>query len=406
MKSTAFGWIAVVWAWLMYGSAAWACPFCGPGRQTLTQEAAQAALIIFGTPSNPMFDPTATFQGTTDLEIESVVKDHPFISGKKKVTINRYLALDKASPKKYLVFCDVFKDKLDPYLGMPVEPDSQIADYLKGALAVREKDPTTRLLYFFKYLDHPDLNLSDDAYQEFANADYKDFRPLAEKLDPDLIVKWLKDPNTPVSRFGLYGSMLGHCGKERHAQILREMLDDPEKRFSTGIDGMLAGYVHLSPKEGWEYLRGILSDAGRDFLLRYAGLRAARYFWEYRPDIVSGDTVVEALKQMLPQNDIADLVIEDLRKWKRWELTDTILALFDQNSHDAPIIRRAILRFALQAPAGKYPKAAEFVAAQRKRDLEWVKDVEELLQLETVPMKPSPDSTTRAPMDTGDKQPE
>jgi hypothetical protein len=386
-------------------STSWSCPFCGPGRQTLTQEAAQAALIIYGTPTNPVFDPAATFQGTTDIEIEAVIKEHPFIAGKKRVTINRYLAIDKANPKKYLVFCDVFKDKLDPYLGMPVDPDSRIAEYLKGALAVREKDATTRLAYFFKYLDNPDINLSDDAFQEFANVDYKDFRPLAEKLDPDVIVKWLQDLNTPVSRFGLYGSMLGHCGQKRHAAILREMLDDPAKRFSTGIDGMLAGYVLLQPKEGWDYLRGILADGQRDFLLRYAGLRAARFFWEYRSDVVPGEEVIKALALMLPQDDIADLVIEDLRKWKRWELTENVLALFEKKTHDAPIIRRAILRFALQAPADRYPRAAAFVAAQRRRDAEWVKDVEELLQLEVMPPKPSNDAKTgAAPSDDG-KQP-
>lgn len=385
----------------VWSVASWSCPFCGPGRQTLTQEAVQAALIVFGTPTNPVFDPAATFQGTTDLEIEVVVKDHPFIAGKKKVTINRYLAIDKASPKKYLVFCDVFKDKLDPYLGMPVDPESRIAEYLKGALAVREKDATSRLSFFFKYLDHPDLTISDDAFQEFANADYKDFRPLAEKLDPDLIVKWLRDPNTPVSRFGLYGSMLGHCGKDRHARTLRDMLDDPDKRFSTGIDGMLAGYVHLRPKEGWNYLRNILADQGRDFLLRYAGLRAARYFWEYRPDVVSHDEIVKTLTLMLPQDDIADLVIEDLRKWHQWQVTDQILALFNQKSHEAPIIRRAILRFALQAPENKYPQAAAFVAAQRRRDAEWVKDVEELLQLESAPAKPADEPKSGKPSGQG-----
>src|ERR1051326_1372715 len=136
--------------------AANGCPFCNAGGQTLTQEAAQATLILYGTPTNAKFDPNATFQGTTDLQIESVIKDHPFIKGKKTVTINRFIPLDKQSPKKYLVFCYVFQDKLDPYRGMPLEPNSKIAEYLKGALAVREKDAPTRLAFFFKYLDSSD----------------------------------------------------------------------------------------------------------------------------------------------------------------------------------------------------------------------------------------------------------
>src|SRR5207245_8703464 len=124
----------------------------------------------------------------------------------------------------------------------------------------------TKLGYFFQYLDSAELDIASDAFAEFALADYKDYRALAEKLPPDTIVKWLKDENTPAARFGLYGSMLGHCGKEEHAKTLRQMLDDPMERFASGIDGMLAGYVMLSPKDGWQYVRDSLKDSMKEFL--------------------------------------------------------------------------------------------------------------------------------------------
>src|SRR5262249_22621360 len=95
---------------IVTGARAEGCPFCNAGRATLTQEATQATLILYGTPTNPQFNPNAAYQGTTDLQIETVIKSHPFIKDKKTVTIDRYLAIDKANPKKYLVFCDVFKD--------------------------------------------------------------------------------------------------------------------------------------------------------------------------------------------------------------------------------------------------------------------------------------------------------
>lgn len=190
--------LALVAAFFAASTAVGACPFCNSMRQTLTQEASQATLIIFGTPCKSTFDPNATFQGTTELQIDTVIKSHPIIEGKKLVTINRYIPIDKDKPQKYLVFCDVFKDKLDPYMGMPLDAGSKVAEYLKGALEVKDKDAGTRLKFFFKYLDNSDMNLSDDAFQEFANADYKDYRPLAEKLDPDTLTKWLKDVNTPI----------------------------------------------------------------------------------------------------------------------------------------------------------------------------------------------------------------
>jgi hypothetical protein len=365
-----------------------ACPFCAAGSTTLTQDASQATFIVFGTLSNPQFDPAATFQGTTDLKIETVVKEHEYIKGKDTITLNRYVAVDPKTPTKYLVFCDVFNGKLDAYRGVALKSDSKIAEYLQGALKIKEKDPPTRLAYFFNYLDSPDIDISNDAYGEFANADYKDYRPLAAKLPADKLIKWLQDENTPASRFGLYGSMLGHCGSAEHAKILRSMLDDPNKRFATGMDGMLAGYVMLQPKEGWDYVSRILKDRSKDFLLRYAALRTARFVKDFRPDTVPMDTIVDGVATLLDQEDIADLAIEDLRKWKRWELTDKILGLFDKKSHDIPIIKRAILRFMLAA-ASENAHAAKFVEAQRKRDAEWVKDVEELLLLEAE-TKPAP----------------
>ena len=46
---------------------------------------------------------------------------------------------------------------------------------------------------------------------------------------------------------------------------------------------------------------------------------------------------------LLKQKDIADLAIEDLRKWERWDIADQVLDLYAQASHDVPIIRPPIL---------------------------------------------------------------
>ena len=35
----------------------------------------------------------------------------------------------------------------------------------------------------------------------------------------------------------------------------RNMVDDPQKRLTSGIDGVLAGYTMLKPKEGWAAIR-------------------------------------------------------------------------------------------------------------------------------------------------------
>ena len=373
------------------------CPFCGMQGQTLTGDIDQASMVVVGTMTNAKLAAADTLEGTTDLVIESVIKKHEIIDGKKVVTLPKYIP-GEDKKYKFLVFCDVFKGKIDPYRGVAVKADCDVASYVEGALKVKDKKPAERLAYFFKYLDSPEIEVSNDAYKEFGNADYKDYKDMAKDLPAETLAKWLKDPNTPAFRYGLYASMLGHCGKPEHAKLLRAMLDDPEKKLVTGADGILAGYILLEPKEGWDYLRSILKDEKKEFTQRYAALRAARFFHDSRSDVIPHDDVTAAVALLLDESDIADLAIEDLRKWGCWNMTEQVLALYGKKSHDVPIIRRSILRFALSArdlnadgsvnAAKPNPKAAAFVAELRKKDKEMVESAEELLRLETTPVTP------------------
>ena len=161
---------------------------------------------------------------------------------------------------------------------------------------------------------------------------------------------------------------------------------------SAGVDAILASYVMLEKKAGWEFTRELLASPKNDFLLRYAALRAVRFFVDYRADVVSKKEAVAAVVPLLDQSDIADLAIEDLRKWQQWHLAERILALQKKKSHwEIPILRRTVLRYALCCPG---PETARFVEQVRKRDPELVQDMQELLRLEngTAPNPPPADS--------------
>jgi len=350
--------------------------------ETLTTQVAQAGIVLYGTleKATPRPGSTDLGEGTTDLVIERVIKDHEARKGRNRITLARVINVEKKD--KFLVFCDVFKDTIDPYRGLPVKADSDIDKYLLKALTLKDKPVAERLRFFFNYLDNADVEVANDAYKEFANADYKDYRDMAKGLPADRIARWLKDPNTATFRYGLYASLLGHCGKDEHAALLRSLLDDPGKRVSSGVDGILAGYTILKPKEGWEYIRGILKDPSREFLFRYAALRTARFFWGQRPDLVPKKDIIDGVCLLLNQSDIADLAIEDLRKWSCWDTAPKVVALYDQKSHDIPIIHRSILRYCLNCPD---PAAVDLVKRLRAKDPQMVKDAEELLKLETAP---------------------
>jgi hypothetical protein len=369
--------------WVGLPAVAVACPFCSMQGQTLTGEVNQASMVLFGTLTNAQIGKGEANDGTTDLVIEAVIKSDPILGDNpKKLTLPRYVPTDPKSNVKFLIFCDVFKGKIDPYRGVTVQADSDMPKYLKGAMENKGKDIGTRLRYAFNYLDNADVEVANDAYKEFANADYKDYRLIAKDLPADKLADWLEDPKTPTFRYGLYASLLGHCGKDKHADLLRKLLDDQAKRLNSGVDGMLAGYTMLKPKEGFKYVRGILADPGKEFMLRYAALRATRFLWDQRPDLVDKKELIEGVSLLLDQSDIADLAIEDLRRWGRWEVSDHVLNLYGKKSHDVPIIRRSILRYALSCPPER-KAAAAFVESLRQKDPDMVKDAEELLKLET-----------------------
>jgi hypothetical protein len=384
--------VALVTSALLAAPAA-ACPLCGGMQgQTLTVDINQASMVLFGTLTNARLNLGAGGfeQGSTDLQIEAVIKKHEILGDKKIITLPRYLPTDK-NTTKFLIFCDVFKGKIDPLRGIPVKSGSDIIKYLEGALAVKDKDVSARLRFSFDYLDNGDLEIANDAYKEFAYADYKYVRDLAKDLPPDKIAKWLQDSATPAFRHGLYALMLGHCGSDKHAEVLHQLLDDPQKQASSGVDSMLTAYTMLKPKEGWVYIRDILKNPKKEFMLRYAALRAIRFFWNYRPDLVPEKDLVEGVTILLDQGDMADLAIEDLRLHRCWDVADRVLELYGKKSHDVPIIRRYIVRYALSCPK---KEAAEFVATVRKKDPEMVKDIEELLKETPAPPPPKASQST------------
>jgi hypothetical protein len=319
--------------------------------------------------------------GTTEFEIKEVLKDHEILKKRNVVTLPRYLPNQQ---NEWVVFCDVYKGLIDPYRGVEMLPKSDLVPYLKGALKIKGRKAPERLRYCFDYLTSADFEVSMDAYREFAKADYDDYKDMAKSLPADTIAGWLKDANTPSYRFGLYGSLLGLCGKAEHGKLLREMLDDAKVRKSSGIDGVLVGYALIEHREGKKseplaYFRKTLENPKEEFLMRYAVLRTLRFFWSTRPDVFSRDEIVGTVALTLQDPHIADFGIEDLRKWQRWDQDKVVLGLFDKKTHDARIVKRAILRYALQCPT---QTCRAFVQEQEKRDREWVNDTRELLELE------------------------
>jgi hypothetical protein len=136
----------------------------------------------------------------------------------------------------------------------------------------------------------------------------------------------------------------------------------------------------------------ILKAPERNFVARYAALRAVRFFWDERPALVTRGELLAAMERLLGQADIADLAVEDLRRWGRWEVAGRILTLHEKEAFwQYKTIRRAVLRYALCCPL---PEAASFMQEMRQLDAEMVKEIEEMLKAERESSpKPAPASS-------------
>src|SRR5215472_15790654 len=139
-----------------------ACSLCQKdllNSLTFRQEAAlkEAKIILLGS-----VEKSDLASGPSKIRILSVVRSDPFLKDDKSIELPKYIPVaDPKDPPKFLIYCDVFQNKLDPYRGINVTSE-ETAKYLKGALALDQKETAKNLLYYFDYLEHRDPHIAKD----------------------------------------------------------------------------------------------------------------------------------------------------------------------------------------------------------------------------------------------------
>ena len=68
------------------------------------------------------------------------------------------------------------------------------------------------------------------------------------------IRKWFDDPDTAVTRIGLYGVLLGLCGDESDVKRVEHKILYPDSDFRLGLDGIMFGYLILNGENGLQVL--------------------------------------------------------------------------------------------------------------------------------------------------------
>ena len=109
--------------------------------------------------------------------------------------------------------------------------------------------------------------------------------------------------------------------------------------------------------------------------------RTLSYFHGAQPK-ESANQVLKCLDVMIAQGELADIAIEDMRRWSIFDRARVrdILGLYGKKGFDAPLMKGTIVRYALCCKDD--PAARAFVEDRRREDAELVKGVEEQLQFE------------------------
>lgn len=374
---------------LLNATSAPGCPFCAKMGKTYSDTMAEASLVVWGELSDSRVIPDASAdqaQASTRMKLRQVVKDHPLLAGKADLTLASYVPRAQKRTVSDVVFAEVVDGRVEPFRSIPAEPKTassgdavpELVAYLAKAARLAGAKPADRLGYFAGYLAHPDPNISEDAYKEFAKAPYADVVAAKAAYRPDELIRWIRDPATPAYRIGLFGVLLGISGRPQDATVLRAIVSSPADRPYDGVDGLMAGYCLLDPKNAPDEVFKVLLNPTAGFRLRYAALEAIRFALAEIPSL-DKPTLLDRLSEALAMPELADLVIDELRKNEAWSHLDQILELRHTTGFDLPVIQRTIVRFALACP---HPKAKAFIEQLRADDPQMVAEVEESLRFE------------------------
>ena len=390
IRTFLIGLIVLTWGFAQVGALK-ACPFCSAPSLTLSQQLHQSdSAVLIQWVGGERANKDEGKLGNTIYEIVKVVHDSSGTAKKgERIVVDRFR---ESSPGDLFLLFGTKGATVE--WGSPIEITETGFNYVAQAPS-KESKPAERLAYFAKFLEYPDQMISEDAYGEFANADYKDIKDVAaaKAFDGKKIRGWIANPETNATRLGLYGLLIGLSGTAEDAEFLRAKIVEPANTYRLGIDGMISGYLMLAKDQGLAVIEDSkLKDKKCSFSETYAAMQAIRFMWQYGDGAISQERLRAAMRTLLDRPELADLVVTDLGRWNDWSVLDRLMELYGKENYDIDSIKRAIVRFYLvaESTAPKDPKAAvpahvtkakAYLAKLRKEDPKTVESAEEFFFL-------------------------
>lgn len=348
-------------------STATGCPFCPQSlAPSLGEQMASAQVVVVATWME-LVPVENSEKKHTRFEITRVLKKHPQGPARGEAAI---VPLERPGPKGAIeIWFGTVNDGKLSWTYRTTATGSAIP-YLEKAPSADLPVPR-RLEFYAGYLEHQDELLAEDAFREFASAEFKDVKAAASSFSSANLREWLTNERIPGARKGLYGLMLGLCGTAEDEAFLKRLIEPNVDEIRLGIDGVMGGYLYLTAGKGLPFIQQTkIADPEAPFPETYAAMQALRFLWSYGGDRVPREQVLKVVRGLVERPAVCDIVINDLARWKDWSVQDRLMALYGSKEYNLPTIKRAIIRYQLASlrdvPEGTDPGSLPHVVAGRR----------------------------------------
>ncbi|HYV37061.1 MAG TPA: hypothetical protein VE988_15245 [Gemmataceae bacterium] len=297
-----------------------------------------------------------------EFHVAQVLRDHPARVGQKVLPLNQKVS-NRAPNALWIVTLSAKDGKLE--FTARFGGSNALVVYFDEILRL-PNDRAVQSRFFSNHLDHPDDQIANDAFLEMDNH-HIDSAWAKQFLAPKL-AKWLQDPLVDNHRFELYVRLLAKCGDPKtHGDLLGALFDDPKSGMWRSTEAVFA-YLKFQPNQAWVYIQKVLNNRKEEHLAQRVRLLQLVCSCYNHPEYgLNKQQVLQGMGIMLDDPETAEIAVYFVRELKAWEMTDRVLALNSQKSHDRQGVHVAILEFALANPS---PRAAEFVKERWQRDPE------------------------------------
>jgi len=393
-------------------NTATACPFCSATSQTLSEELANANAAVIAilkepvpssNPSDPAgLDNSGPLPGAKFV-VDEVLRGPEHVDAEEEIEV---VYFGEEQPGRKFFITAVVGDQLDWLTPLPLTDQS--VKYIKKLDTLPEKG-VDRLQFFLQYLENEDPLLAQDAYEEFARAPYSEVIALKEHMDREQLVEWILDSQVGPTRRRLYLTLLGVCGTSEDVQMLESLLLYGYDRLEPGIqlmnslmhlggtslgasivdelsradvrskqqclDALIAAYLKLKGPEGLSLVEErFLTNPDVEYTHLYSTIMALRFHGEESNEIPR-ERLIQSMRLLLDNEEIADQVIPDLARWEDWDSLDRLHQMFKDSEEDS-WIRQPVISYMLTAAeeSGEVgTKASEAIAEMEEIDPQGVK---------------------------------